>query len=69
MGNSLRTCYIGLNGLVAAGRAKVEELVLRASTIHSYDIDNDVYRVRTSLTPEEFHALPWPDGCTFRFTG
>lgn len=66
MGNSLRTCYIGLKSLDAAGRAKVEELVFRASTTPSYDIHNDEYIVRTSLTPEEFLALPWPDGCTFR---
>ena len=66
MGNSLRTCYVGLKGLDTAGRAKVEELVFRESTTPSYDRRNDEYRVITSLTLEEFRALPWPDGCTFR---
>lgn len=66
MENSLRTFYVGLEGLDAADRAKAEELVSLASPTHSYDMHSDVYRVITSLTQEEFRALPWPDGCRFR---
>lgn len=66
MGNSLRTYYVGLKGLDAADRAKVEDLVFRASATPLYDRRNDEYRVITSLTLESFRALPWPDGCTFR---
>jgi len=67
MGNSLRTFYLGLEGLSIADRAKVEELVSQSSPTPSYDLRSDEYRVVTSLTQEEFCALPWPDGCTFRF--
>ena len=66
MVNSPRTCYVGLKGLDVAGRSKVEELVFQASSTPSYNRRNDEYRVITSLTLEEFRALPWPDGCTFR---
>lgn len=66
MGNSLRTCYVGLKDLDAADRAKIEELVFRVSAAPAYDRRKDEYRVTTSLTLEEFRALPWPDGCTFR---
>jgi len=63
MENSLRIYYVGMIGLDAADRARVEELVFRASEMPAYDIRNDEYRVISSLTPEEFCALPWPDGC------
>lgn len=66
MGNSLRTCYVELKGLDTAGRAKVEELIQRATPIFSYDKRSDVYSVTTDLTLEEFRALPWPDGCAIR---
>lgn len=69
MGNSHRAYYVGLKDLDDADHSKAVELISRAFTIHAYDQSNDVYRVTTSLTQEEFLALGWPDGCTFRFTG
>lgn len=66
MGNPLRTYYVELKGLDMPDRTKVEELVFRAATTPSYDMRNDEYRVITSLAPEDFYALPWPDGCIFR---
>lgn len=65
----MSTFYVGIKDVDTADRANVEELIQRATETPSYDIDSDVYRVVTSLTPEEFYALPWPDGCTFRFAG
>ena len=66
MKNSLRTFYVGLKNLDVADRAKVEELVFRASATPSYDMRNDEYRVITPLTPEEFRVLPWPKDFAFR---
>lgn len=58
--------FVGMKDVDTADRAKVDELIQYATPLYAYDQQNDVYRVTTSLTPEEFHALPWPDGCAIR---
>ena len=64
----MNTYYVGLSGVNDVdGRKKAIDLV-QLSTIHSYNQITDEYRVMTGLTPEEFRALPWPDGCRFRFS-
>lgn len=60
--------HVGLSGVKDVdARKKATDLVFTASQIPTYNITADEYRVLTELTPEEFCALPWPDGCTFQF--
>ena len=64
----MNTYHVGLSGVNDVDdRKKAIDLVFFATSIPTYSMTTDEYRVLTELTPEEFRALPWPDGCTFRF--
>lgn len=65
----MNTYYVCLSRINDADdRRKAIDLVSFASQTPTYNIAADEYRVLTELTPEEFRALSWPDGCTIRFS-
>lgn len=65
----MNTYHVGLSGVNDVNaRKKATDLVFFATQTPTYNKTADEYRVLTELTPEEFRALAWPDGCTFRFS-
>jgi hypothetical protein len=65
----MNTYHVGLSGVKDVDdRKKAIDLVFFATQTPTYNRTADEYRVLTELTPEEFRALSWPDGCTFRFS-
>lgn len=64
----MNTYHVGLSGVNDVDdRKKAIDLVFFATQTPTYNITADEYQVLTELTPKEFRALSWPDGCTFRF--